>query len=94
MKALSVWPRAIRVAGLFPVKSSASTDSGITADVEAKFAADDVVKSLEIDVDTCDGVVFLTGSVGSDAERQQAIQLARDANDLMGVQSNLTLSKS
>ena len=68
-------------------------DAAITVNVKSRLLDDPLVKGLKIDVDTRDGVVFLTGSVGSDAERQQAIRLAKDAKDVKDVQANLTLPK-
>lgn len=66
-------------------------DSGITMSVKGRLLDDPLVKGLQIDVDTRDGVVFLTGKVGSDNERQKAIQLARDTKGVRDVQANLTL---
>ena len=66
-------------------------DAGITITVKGRLLADPQVQGLRIDVDTRDGVVFLTGSVGSDADRQKAIQLARDTKGVRDVQANLTL---
>ena len=68
-------------------------DAAITINVKSRLLDDPLVKGLKIDVDTRDGVVFLTGSVGSDAERQQAIRLAKDAKGVKDVQANLTLPK-
>lgn len=70
------------------------TDTGITISVKNQLLDDPQVKGLGIDVDTRDGVVFLTGSVGTDAERQKAIQLAKDTKGVREVQANLTLQKS
>jgi hyperosmotically inducible protein len=70
------------------------TDTGITMSVKSQFLDDPLVKGLKIDVDTRDGVVFLTGSVGTDAEKQKAIQLAKDTKGVRDVQANLTLEKS
>ena len=72
----------------------AVTDAGITMSVKSRLLDDPQVKGLQIDVDTRDGVVFLTGSVDSDAEKQKAIQLARDTKGVLDVKSNLTLQKS
>jgi len=69
-------------------------DAGITMSVKSRLLDDPLVKGLKIDVDTRDGVVFLTGVVGSDAERQQAIQLAKDAKGVRAVQANLTFKKT
>lgn len=72
----------------------AVTDTGITMSVKSRLLDDAQVKGLQIDVDTRDGVVFLTGAVGSDAEIQKAIQLAKDTKGVRDVKSNLTLQKS
>jgi osmotically-inducible protein OsmY len=69
-------------------------DSGITMSVKQQLLGDPLVKGLRIDVDTREGIVFLTGSVSSDVERQKAIQLARDTNGVRDVKANLTISKS
>jgi len=66
-------------------------DAGITISVKGQLRDDPLVKARTIDVDTRDGVVFLTGTVGSDIERQKAIQLARDTKGVRDVQANLTL---
>ena len=71
-----------------------ATDTGITMSVKGRLLEDPLVKGLGIDVDTRNGVVFLTGSVGSDAEKQKAIQLARETKGVRDVQANLSLQKS
>jgi len=63
-------------------------DAGITMRVKARLLDDPTVKGLKIDVDTREGVVFLTGSVPSDAERKQAIELARTTEGVKDVQAN------
>jgi osmotically-inducible protein OsmY len=63
-------------------------DAGITMRVKSRLLDDPVVKGLKIDVDTRDGVVFLTGSVTSDAEKKQAIELARTTEGVKDVQAN------
>jgi hyperosmotically inducible periplasmic protein len=63
-------------------------DAGITMRVKSRLLDDPVVKGLKIDVDTRDGVVFLTGSVTSEAERKQAIELARTTEGVKDVQAN------
>ena len=52
-------------------------DSGITTDVKTSLAADEVVSAYQIDVDTDDGVVTLTGTVDSSAAKMQAVQIAQ-----------------
>jgi hyperosmotically inducible protein len=70
------------------------TDSGITISVKSRLLDDPQVKGLKIDVDTRDGVVFLTGTVSTDAEKEKAIQLAKETNGVRDVQANLTVQKS
>jgi osmotically-inducible protein OsmY len=70
------------------------TDAGITMSVKSQLLDDPLVKGLKIDVDTRESVVFLTGTVGSDAERQKAIQLAKDTKGVTDVKANLTQRKS
>jgi osmotically-inducible protein OsmY len=66
-------------------------DAGITMSVKSKLLDDPLVKGLKIDVDTRERVVYLTGTVGSNAEKQKAIQLAKDTKGVRDVQANLTL---
>ena len=70
------------------------TDAGITMSVKSQLLDDPTVKGLKIDVDTRDGVVFLTGEVASDVEMQKAIQLAKDTKGVSDVKANLTLKKT
>jgi hyperosmotically inducible protein len=66
-------------------------DAGITMKVKAKLLDDPLVKGLKIDVDTREGVVYLTGTAGSAAERDKAIALAREAEGVKDVQPNIDL---
>jgi hyperosmotically inducible protein len=63
----------------------ALANSGTTAKIKSKMALDDLVKALNIDVDTNGSVVTLTGVVGSAAERQRALQLARETEGVISV---------
>lgn len=64
-------------------------DAGITLRVKARLLDDPLVKGLQIDVDTRNTVVFLTGTVASEAERKQAIEIARTTEGVTNVESNL-----
>lgn len=68
------------------------SDPGITTAVKSKLAADDVVKSYKIDVDTQDRVVTLSGSVDTPAARERAVQLARNTEGVSNVVDNLTVT--
>lgn len=56
----------------------AVANAGLTTKIKAKMALDDLVKAAAIDVDTDGTVVTLSGTVRSAAERDRALQLARE----------------
>ena len=70
------------VALLTVASACSQTDSGITASVKSKFAADDVVKAHQIDVTTIKHVVSLTGNVDSAAAKARALEIARYCPDV------------
>ena len=70
----------------------AQTDAGITTKVKSKFAADDTVKAYQIDVDTKNKVVTLSGSVDSQAAKEQAVSLARGTQGVTDVVDNITVA--
>jgi hyperosmotically inducible periplasmic protein len=65
------------------------TDAGITSAVKTKMAADDTVKASEINVDTHNHVVTLNGTVGSQAEKERAVTIARNTNGVNSVVDDL-----
>lgn len=67
-------------------------DAALTARVKSRLVADPLVKGSGIDVDTRNGVVFLTGTVSSPKERDHAIELARTTEHVVEVSANLTVS--
>jgi hyperosmotically inducible protein len=68
-------------------------DAGLTAKIKSKMALDDLVKARTIDVDTIDGTVTLSGSVESAAERDRALQLARETEGVTSVMDRLTIER-
>jgi hyperosmotically inducible protein len=72
----------------------AQTDAGITTNVKSKMAADDTVKAHEINVDTNNGVVTLTGDVDSAIAKERAVQIARTTDGVREVVDNLTVTES
>ena len=66
-------------------------NGALTAKIKTKMALDDSVKALGINVDTADGVVTLTGTVHSQAERTRAVQLARETAGVTSVHDRLTV---
>ena len=67
------------------------SDAAITSAVKTKLLGDPDVKGLNIDVDTSNGVVTLTGVVHTAAERTEAIRLARNTTGVKNVKNNLKL---
>lgn len=82
---------SILAAGLFAI-ACAQTDAGITTKVKSKLAADDTVKAYQIDVDTKDKVVTLSGNVDSPAAKDQAVALARATEGVADVVDNITVA--
>jgi hyperosmotically inducible periplasmic protein len=64
-------------------------DVWITTKVQAKFFLEDDIKGREIDVDSRDGIVFLTGTVESDAERRVAETIALETDGVSRVENQL-----
>ena len=68
------------------------TDAGITSSVKSKLAADDAVKAYQVDVDTRDHVVTLSGTVDSVVAKERAVVLARGTNGVNDVVDNIRIS--
>jgi hyperosmotically inducible protein len=68
-----------------------ASDAGLTAKIKSKMALDDGVRSRAIEVSTTDGVVTLTGTVASAAERERAVRLARETNGIKQVVDHLSV---
>jgi hyperosmotically inducible protein len=85
----------IAAAGLALVTvACAQTDAGITTNVKTKLAADDTVKAYNVDVDTRNGVVTLTGEVESTAEREVAIRIARETEGVRDVVDQIRIGEA
>lgn len=67
----------------------ALTDGSLTTKIKAKMALDDSVKALDIDVDTNAGIVTVSGFVRSPAQRDRALQLARETEGVRQVVDKL-----
>jgi len=70
------------------------TDAEITSSVKTKFLADSKVSGLNINVDTNNHVVTLTGPVHSAAEKAEAVRLAKTTAGVHSVVSKLTLEST
>jgi hyperosmotically inducible periplasmic protein len=69
------------------------TDSYLTTKVKAEVALDKDIDSGDIHVTTKNGVVELSGTVGTVTEKLQAAADARKVKGIVDVQNDLTLSK-
>jgi hyperosmotically inducible protein len=65
----------------------------LTAKIKAKMALDDLVKASKINVDTNGSVVTLTGTVTSEAERERAVQLAKETEGVTSVVDHLKFAR-
>jgi len=63
-------------------------DAGITARVKGRLLEDPAVRGLKIDVDTREGVVYLTGAIPNEPERAKAVEIARATEGVRDVQAN------
>ena len=68
------------------------TDAGITTAVKAKMAADDTVKAYQVDVDTSNKVVTLSGDVETMAQKEHAITIARNTDGVRDVIDQLRVN--
>ncbi len=67
------------------------TDAKITTVITTRYLFDSEVGGTDIDVDTDNGVVTLKGTVESDAEKQLAMEIANNAEDVRKVVDELTV---
>ena len=65
------------------------TDAKIATVIKTRLLMDTDISGFDIDVDVENGVVTLTGDVDSDAERDLAVEIAKNASDVKDVESNL-----
>ena len=71
----------------------ALSDGALTAKIKAKMALDDTVKARDLSVHTVDGVVTVTGTVRSSAERDRGLALARETNGVRRVEDRITVAR-
>lgn len=66
-------------------------DTAITTQVKAKFASDQTVSAMAINVETLKGTVQLSGFAKSLDEKMSAERLARSVAGVTGVQNNIVV---
>lgn len=67
------------------------SDSWITTKIKSKLTADPELNPFNIDVDTLDGVVTLSGAVASEAKRAEVERLARGTRGVVDVVNELQI---
>lgn len=68
------------------------SDGTVTMTVQSRYFGDATVKGHQVDVDTADGVVTLSGTVDSDAARSRAETIAQSVEGVKRVQNNLRVA--
>lgn len=66
-------------------------DATITTKVKAAFVKDEVVKALDVKVETFKGTVQLSGFVDTAEQKSRAAELARGINGVHDVKNNITV---
>lgn len=66
-------------------------DSSITVKVKAAFVKDEIVKALDVSVETFKGVVQLSGFVNTAAEKTQAAHVASSVPGVLEVKNNIVV---
>ena len=74
--------------------SQATTDMAITAKVNAALAVDDKLKATQINVDTREGQVTLTGAAPDAQSRERATTLASAVDGVKQVNNQLIVGKN
>ena len=70
-----------------------NADVGITMGVKNKLAADPDTSRLRIDVETNNNVVTLTGTLGTQAEKAEALRIAREVKGVTSVVDRLQVER-
>jgi osmotically-inducible protein OsmY len=81
----------LATAGPAIAQGDAAADAATTAAVKTKLLGDTKTPGLNIDVDTKDNVVTLTGKVKSAAAKAEAVRLARTTTGVKSVVDHLTI---
>ena len=68
-------------------------DAVITSKVNTRYAKDDLVSAIDVNVDTENGRVTLRGHVSSQAAHDRAISIARAVSGVRSVHSQLSIIK-
>lgn len=73
--------------------AAALAEARLTAKIKSKMALDDTLGDSDLDVDTEGTVVTVTGEVQNGAQRQRALQLARETEGVSSVTDRITVGR-
>jgi hypothetical protein len=68
-----------------------STDAAITGKIKAEMARDRELSAMNINVDTDNGVVTLSGDAKSNLAADKAVTISRGVGGVQGVKNNITV---
>jgi hyperosmotically inducible protein len=68
-------------------------DSGVTSVIEASLESNDKVKARQVEVQTREGIVYLTGVVDTEEARREAGRVAWRTEGVDGVVNDLTVGE-
>jgi hyperosmotically inducible periplasmic protein len=74
-------------------KETRHADSGITSVIKASLESDAKVKAKQVEVETREGTVYLTGVVDTEEARREAGRVAWRTEGVEGVENNLTVGE-
>lgn len=74
-------------------KNTQHSDSGVTSVIEESLEANDNVKGRQVEVQTREGVVYLTGVVDTEDARREAGRVAWRTEGVTGVENDLTVGE-
>ena len=72
--------------------AQATADAATTASVKTRLLADERTKGFDINVDTYNGVVTLTGGADSMADKMAATEVVGQVDDVLRVENKLTVA--
>ncbi|NBC82185.1 MAG: BON domain-containing protein [Bacteroidetes bacterium] len=68
-------------------------DAELTGDIKSALMRDPFVENYQVDVSVDNGVVYLTGKVNTDYEKEQAENIVSRINGVIAIENNLQLEK-
>ncbi len=73
-------------------KTETRSDTAITAELKGKITESDLLDHTDISVETNNGVVALTGTVATEAQKAHAEELAKNTTGVVSVNNQLNLN--